>query len=56
LFFLAASFAMRGMKPEEAYETALYYVDGPGRGRTWIAALTEYESPELLERRLTSSQ
>ncbi len=25
LFFLATSFAMRGMKPNEAYATALYY-------------------------------
>ena len=38
LFFLATSFAMRGMKPKEAYATALYYVEGPGRGTTWAAA------------------
>jgi hypothetical protein len=37
LFFLATSFAMRGMK-KEAYTTALYYVEGPGRGKTWAAA------------------
>jgi hypothetical protein len=43
LLFLATSFAMRGMKPEEAYKTALYYVEGPGRGITWTAALTEYD-------------
>jgi hypothetical protein len=43
LFFLATSLAMRGMKPEEAYTTALYYVEGPGRGITWTAALSEFD-------------
>jgi len=43
LFFLATSFAMRGMRPNEAYTTALYYVEGPGRGTTWATALKEYD-------------
>jgi hypothetical protein len=43
LFFLATSLAMRGMEPEDAYEAALFYVDGPGRGRTWVSALAEYD-------------
>jgi hypothetical protein len=47
LLFLATSFAMRGMKPEDAYRTALYYVDGPGRGHTWIAALAEHDLPQF---------
>ncbi len=45
LLFLATSFAMRGMAPEEAYKAALYYVEGPGRGRSWIAALRDFDSP-----------
>ena len=31
------------MAPEEAYKIALRYVQGPGRGRTWISALAEQE-------------
>jgi hypothetical protein len=34
------------MEPEEAYKTALYYVEGPGRGRSWISALRDYDSPQ----------
>jgi hypothetical protein len=47
LFFLATSFAMRGMEPEDAYATALYYVDGPGRRQTWMAALAEHDVPQF---------
>jgi hypothetical protein len=47
LFFLATAFAMRGMNPEDAYRSALYYVDGPGRGQNWIAALAEHDSPQF---------
>ena len=44
LLFLATLFAVRGMEPEDAYKTAVYYVAGPGRGRTWISALAEHDS------------
>jgi hypothetical protein len=32
------------MPPEEAYAAARYYVEGSGRGRTWISALAEHKS------------
>jgi hypothetical protein len=47
LFFLATSFAMRGMKPEDAYHTALYYVEGPGRRQSWMSALADYDRPQV---------
>jgi hypothetical protein len=34
------------MKPDEAYKIALYYTEGPGRGLTWITALTEQDDSE----------
>jgi len=43
LALLAAAFTGRGMQPDEAHKKALYYVQGPGRGRTWIRALAEYD-------------
>jgi hypothetical protein len=43
LFLLATGLITRGMKPEDAYRTALYYIEGPGRGRTWISALAEHD-------------
>jgi hypothetical protein len=43
LFLVATSLVARGMKPDEAYKTALYYTEGPGRGRTWISALAEQD-------------
>jgi hypothetical protein len=44
LFLLATALIARGMKPAEAYSTAIHYIHGAGRGRTWIAALAEYEA------------
>jgi hypothetical protein len=44
LFLLATAFVARGMPPEEAYAAARYYVEGSGRGRTWISALAEHEA------------
>jgi hypothetical protein len=44
LFLLATALVTRGMKPDKAYKTALYYTEGPGRGRTWINALAEQDS------------
>jgi hypothetical protein len=44
LFLLATAFVARGMPPEEAYAAARYYVEGSGRGRTWISALAEHKS------------
>jgi hypothetical protein len=44
LFLLATAFVARGMPPEEAYAAARYYVDGSGRGQTWISALAEHEA------------
>jgi hypothetical protein len=41
LFLLATAFVTRGLGAQEAYTTAFYYVYGPGRGQTWIRALTE---------------
>lgn len=43
LYLLATNFVARGMAPEEAYRTALRYVQGSGRGRTWISAVAEQE-------------
>jgi hypothetical protein len=31
------------MDADQAYKTALYYVDGLGRGRTWIRALADQD-------------
>jgi hypothetical protein len=45
LFLLATGFVARGMEPDEAYNTAVYYVHGAGRGRTWISALTAHDPP-----------
>ena len=44
LFLLATALVKRGMDPKSAYNTALYYIDGPGRGRTWVRALAECEA------------
>ena len=33
----------RGLKPEDAFNKALYYTAGPGRGQNWISALVEQE-------------
>jgi Bacterial Ig-like domain len=33
----------RGLKPEDAFNKALYYTEGPGRGQNWISALVEQE-------------
>jgi hypothetical protein len=41
LFLLATAFVTRGLGAQEAYTTAFYYVHGPGRGQTWIRALSE---------------
>jgi hypothetical protein len=43
LFLLATAFVTRGMKPDDAHKTALYYIKGAGRGRTWISALVEQD-------------
>jgi hypothetical protein len=43
LFLLGTAFMARGMKPEDAYNKALYYTKGPGRGQTWISALAEQD-------------
>ena len=41
LFLLGTAFMARGMKAEDAYKTALYYAEGPGRGQNWIRILVE---------------
>ena len=46
LFLLATALVARGMEPGEAYATALRYIQGSGRGRTWISVLAECESAE----------
>ena len=33
----------RGLKPEDAFNRALYYTEGPGRGQNWISALVAHE-------------
>ena len=43
LFMVASALITRGMDPDQAYKTALYYAEGPGRGQPWINALTEAE-------------
>jgi hypothetical protein len=45
MFLLATAFVTRGMDPDEAYRHAVYYTHGPGRGRTWISALTAHDPP-----------
>jgi hypothetical protein len=47
LFVLATSLVARGMEPKAAYENALHYIQGPGRGRTWIRALAEQDSLDV---------
>jgi hypothetical protein len=32
------------MEPHRAYSTALHYIEGPGRGRTWMSALGEEDA------------
>jgi hypothetical protein len=44
LFLLATALVARGMKPDQAYKIALYYIQGPGRGRTWMNALAEEDA------------
>jgi hypothetical protein len=43
---LGTALVTRGMKPDEAYKIALYYIEGPGRGLTWITALNEQYGSE----------
>ena len=43
LFMLAAALVARGVAPEEAYDKALHYTQGAGRGRNWINALAEHD-------------
>jgi hypothetical protein len=43
LFLLGTAFMARGMKPKDAYDKALYYTTGPGRGQTWISVLAEQD-------------
>lgn len=33
----------RGMTPKDAYDKALYYTNGPGRGQTWVSALADQD-------------
>jgi hypothetical protein len=44
LFLLSTALVARGMEPAEAYRRALRYVEGDGRGRTWIQVLAECEA------------
>jgi hypothetical protein len=44
LFLLATALVARGMRPDQAYKTALHYIEGPGRGRTWMSALAEEDA------------
>jgi hypothetical protein len=46
LCLLGTALVTRGMKPDEAYKIALYYIEGPGRGLTWITALNEQNGSE----------
>jgi hypothetical protein len=41
LFMVASALITRGMDPGEAYKTALYYTEGPGRTQPWVHALAE---------------
>ena len=43
LFMVATALITRGMDPDQAYQTALYYTEGPGRAQPWINALSEAE-------------
>jgi hypothetical protein len=43
LFLLGTAFMARGMKPEDAYNKALYYTKGPGRRQNWMSALAEQD-------------
>jgi hypothetical protein len=44
LYLLGAAFLARGMKPEDAYNKALYYTKGSGRRQNWISALSEQDT------------
>jgi hypothetical protein len=55
LFLLATGFVARGMDPDEAYRHAVYYTHGPGRGRTWISALTAHDPPNGASHSLEST-
>jgi hypothetical protein len=43
LFLLGTAFMARGMRAEDAYNKALYYTKGPGRGQNWISALADQD-------------
>jgi hypothetical protein len=43
MFLLGTALVARGMRPDEAYKTALAYIEGPGRGRTWMSVLAEQD-------------
>jgi hypothetical protein len=43
---VASALITRGMDPDQAYRTALYYTEGPGRAQPWINALAEVDGGE----------
>ena len=44
LYLLGTAFLARGMKPEDAYNKAVYYTKGSGRRQNWISVLSELDS------------
>jgi len=44
LYLLGTAFLARGMKPEDAYNKAVYYTKGSGRHQNWISVLSELDS------------
>jgi hypothetical protein len=43
LFLLGTALVARGMEPDEAFRTALHYIEGPGSGQNWMSALSEVD-------------
>jgi len=37
------AFMARGMTPEDAYDRAMYYINGPRRGQNWVSVLADQD-------------
>jgi len=33
----------RGMTPNDAYDKAMYYINGPRRGQNWVSVLADQD-------------